>query len=52
MTFALFLLLAQAQSTNAFEQHARAGECSAAAALLQKEPKAGEVPYVLLGECY
>ena len=52
MTFALFLLLAQAQSMNAFEQHARAGECSAAAALLQKEPKAGEVPYVLLGECY
>jgi cytochrome c-type biogenesis protein CcmH/NrfG len=52
MTFALFLLLAQAQSINSFEQYARAGDCSAAAALLQKEPKAGVVAYVLLGNCY
>ena len=47
MTFALLLLLAQA-----FEQHLRSGDCSAAAELLQKQPKAGEVAYILLGDCY
>src|SRR5260370_424631 len=36
MTFALFLFLAQAQSMNAFKRHVRAGDCSAAAVLLQR----------------